>query len=194
MASEVRTAINWRGIARTGLAYGGGLMLGNIVSQLLFSVLSPEPYGSLGEAARLIIGIVLVMVVTGLGGAIGGFLGGWTLPVIGEPKGKYGFAWRSAISLGIVYGIFLLLAVFGISMLTMRDAAFMPVGPFMKVYLLVGMIMGALIGLLLGLTTVGWRRTGSVIIACIAGFGLGGAALGAGIWAYLGSAPPGRTL
>ena len=191
MAGEVRTAINWRGIIRTGLAYGGGLMVGNIISEILFSVLSPEPYGSLGEAARLIIGIVLVMVITGFGGAIGGFLGGWTLPVIGEPKGRYGFAWRSAISLGIVYGIFLLLAVFGISMLTMRDAAFLPVGPFMKVYLLVGMIMGALIGLLLGLTTVGWRRTGSVIIASIAGFGLGGAALGAGIWAYLGSAPPG---
>lgn len=64
-------------------------------------------------------------------------------------------------------------------------------GPFMKVYLLVGMIFGALIGLLLGLTTVGWRRTGSVIVAGIVGFGLGGAALGAGIWAYLGSTPPG---
>ena len=76
-------------------------------------------------------------------------------------------------------------------MLTMRDAAFMPVDPFMKVYLFVGMFMGALIGLLLGLTTVGWRRTGSVILASVAGFGLGGAVLGAGIWAYLGSAPPG---
>jgi len=49
MASEVRTAINWRGITITGLAYGGGLMAGHIVSQLLFSVLSPEPYGALGE-------------------------------------------------------------------------------------------------------------------------------------------------
>jgi len=67
----------------------------------------------------------------------------------------------------------------------------MPAGPFMKVYLLVGLVMGALIGLLLGLTTVGWRRTGSVIVASIVGFGVGGAALGAGIWAYLGSAPPG---
>ena len=100
MASEVRTAINWRGITKTGLAYGGGLMVGNIVSQLLFNVLSPKPYGSLDEEARLIIGIVLVMFITGLGGAIGGFLGGLTLPVIGETKGKYSFAWRSAISVG----------------------------------------------------------------------------------------------
>jgi len=191
MASDVRIGISWRGIARTGLAYGGGLMVGNIASQLLLSVLSPEPYASLSEEARLIIGIALVMFVTGLGGAIGGFLGGWTLPVIGEPKGKYGFAWRSAISVGIAYGIFLLLIVFGLSIMAMRAAAFIPVGPFMQVYLIVGMIMGALIGLLLGLSTVGWRRTGSVIIAGIVGFGLGGAALGVGIWAYLGSVPPG---
>ncbi len=191
MASEVRTSINWRGITKTGLAYGGGLMVGNIVSQLLFSVLSPNWYGSLGEEARLIIGIVLVMFIAGLGGAIGGFLGGWTLPVIGETKGKYGFAWRSALSVGIVYGIFLLLVILGLSILAMRAAAFIPVGPFMQVYLFVGMIMGALIGSLLGLTTVGWRRTGSVIVAGIVGFGLGGVALGAGIWAYLGSVPPG---
>jgi len=191
MASEVRTEINWRGITITGLAYGGGLLVGNIISQILFKVISAEPYGSLGEAARLIIGILIVMLISGLGAAIGGFLGGWTLPVIGERKGKYGFAWRSAFSVGVVYGIFLLLVVFGLSALTMRDAAFMPVGPFMKVYLLIGMIIGGLIGLLLGLTTVGWRRTGSVFIASIVGFGLGGAALGAGIWAYMGSAPPG---
>ncbi len=191
MVSEVRTPINWRGIFITGLAYGGGLMVGNVVSQILFSVLSPEPYGSLGEAARLIIGIIVVMFVTGLGGAIGGFLGGWTLPVIGEPRGKYGFAWRSAIAVGVVYGTFLLIAVFGLSMLTMRDAAFMPVGPFMNAYLFVGLIFGAFFGLLLGLTTVGWRRTGSLIIASIVGFAFGGAALGAGIWAYLGSVPPG---
>lgn len=191
MASEAKTPINWRGILITGLAYGGGLMLGNVASQILFSVLSPEPYGSLGAIARLIIGIVIVMVITGLGGAIGGFLGGWTLPVIGEPKGKYGFAWRSAIGIGLVYGTFLLLAVFGLSMLTMRDAAFMPVGPFMNAYLFIGLIFGGLFGALLGFTTVGWRKTGSVFISGIIGFALGGAALGAGIWAYLGSAPPG---
>ena len=92
MASEVRTAINWRGITKTGLAYGGGLMVGNVISQILFSILSPELYGSLSNEARLTIGIALVMLVTGLGGAIGGFLGGWTLPVIGKSKGKYGFA------------------------------------------------------------------------------------------------------
>ena len=191
MASEAKTQTNWRGILITGLAYGGGLMVGNVLSQILFSVLSPDVYGRLGEGVRLIIGIVIVMVITGLGGSIGGFFGGWTLPVIGEPKGKYGFAWRSAISLGVVYGTFLLVAVFGLSMLTMRDAAFMPVGPFMNAYLFVGLIFGALVGALLGFTTVGWRKTGSVFIAGVVGFALGGAALGVGIWAYLGSAPPG---
>ena len=191
MTSKVRTAINWRGIIMTGLAYGGGLTAGNIFSQIIFSMLSPEPYGYFSEGVRLIIGIGLVMIVTGIGAALGGFLGGWTLPVIGEPKGKYGYAWRSAFSTGVVYGAFLLLAVFGLSTLTMRDAAFMPVGPFIKAYLLVGMIMGALVGLLLGLMTVGWRRTGSLIIATVVGFGLGGAVMGAGLWAYLSSTPPG---
>ncbi len=191
MASEAKVSTNWRGILVTGLAYGGGLMVGNVVSQILFSILSPDVYGRLGEAARLIIGIVVVMVITGVGGAIGGFFGGWTLPIVGKPRGKYGFAWRSAIAIGLVYGTFLLLAVFGLSMLTMRDAAFMPVGPFMNAYLFVGLIFGALFGALLGFTTVGWRKTGSVFIAGVVGFALGGAALGVGIWAYLASAPPG---
>ena len=191
MASEAKASTNWRGILITGLAYGGGLAVGNVASQILFSVLSPEVYGSLGEAVRLIIGIVIVMVITGLGGAVGGFLGGWTLPIIGEPRGKYGFAWRSAIAVGVVYGTFLLLAVFGLSTLTSRDAAFMPVGPFMNAYLFVGLIFGALFGVILGFLTVGWRKTGSVFIAGVVGFALGGAALGVGIWAYLGSAPPG---
>jgi len=161
-------------------------MVGSIISLFLFSVLSPDPFGALGETAQLIIGIVVVLLIKGLEAAICGYLGGRTVPVIGEPKGMYGFDRRSAVSVGIVYGIFLLLAVFGLSTLTMRDAEFMPAGLFMKAYLFVGMIMGALIGLLHGLTTVGWRRTGSVIIASIVGFGLGAAALGAGIWAYLG--------
>ncbi|UCG23122.1 MAG: hypothetical protein JSW55_13280 [Chloroflexota bacterium] len=191
MASEGRPMINWRGIAITGLAYGGGLMAGNIVAQILFSLISPLPYGWLGEAARLLIGILVVMIVTGSGAAIGGFLGGWTLPVIGKPMGKYGYAWRSALSVGLVYGTFLVVAVFAISSLTVRDAALLPVSPFMQVYMLVGLITGALIGLLLGLTTVGWRLTGSLVLAGMAGFGLGGAALGAAIWAYLNTAPPG---
>jgi phosphatidylserine/phosphatidylglycerophosphate/cardiolipin synthase-like enzyme len=91
----------------------------------------------------------------------------------------------------VVYGTFLLVAIFGLSMLTMRDAAFMPVGPFMNAYLFIGIIFGGLFGSLLGFTTVGWRKTGSVFIAGVVGFALGGAALGVGIWAYLGSAPPG---
>ena len=191
MTVEAQTPINWRGILITGLAYGGGLMLGDVLAQVLFSVLSPEPYGSLGEAARLVIGIVIVMVVIGLAGAIGGFLGGWALPIIGEPRGRYGYAWRSAISIGLVYGTFLLLAVFALSTLTMRDAAFMPPGPFMNAYLFIGLIFGAFAGAVLGLITVGWRKTGSVFLASVIGFAVGGAALGLGIWAYLGSAPPG---
>ncbi len=191
MAVEAQNSTNWRGILITGLAYGGGLAVGNVASQILFGVLSPHVYGSLGAAVRLTIGIVVVMVITGLGGAVGGFLGGWTLPIIGEPRGKYGFAWRSAIAVGVVYGTFLLVAVFGLSMLTSRDAAFMPVGPFVNAYLFVGLIFGALFGTILGFLTVGWRKTGSVFIAGVVGFALGGAALGVGIWAYLGSAPPG---
>ncbi len=191
MTREVRTAISWREIIKTGFAYGGGLTVGNIISLLLLSVLSPRPYSFLGEDARQIIGLVLVSFVFGLGGALGGFIGGRTLPVTGERKGKRSLAWRSAISFGIVYGIFLLLIVLGLSVLGMRAAAFVPVGPFMQVYSVVGIIMGALISLLLGLSSVGWRRTGLLLIAGIVGFGLGGAALGAGIWAYLESTQPG---
>jgi phosphatidylserine/phosphatidylglycerophosphate/cardiolipin synthase-like enzyme len=191
MTTVIPASVDWRRIIKTGLAYGGGLMLGNVLSQLLFSVLSPEPYGQLGQGARLLIGIILVMIITGLGGGIGGFLGGWTLPVIGQSRGKFGYAWRSALSVALVYGTILLLAVFALAMLTMRDAAFMPAGPFAKAFLLVGLIVGALIGLLLGLLTVGWRRMGSVILASLTGFGVGGSLLGVAVWAYLRDAPAG---
>lgn len=191
MTTEDQFSIRWRRILETGVAYGGGLMLGNILSQIMFTLLSPKPYGALGQAAKLLIGLILVILIVGLGGGIGGFLGGRTLPTVGKPKGKYGYAWRSAISFGIVYGTILFLAVFALAILGMRDAAFMPAGPFAKAFLLVGLITGALVGLLLGLTTVGWRRTGSVILASLVGFGVGGALLGVAVWAYLRDAPAG---
>ena len=191
MASQKRTSKYLRQSLLTGAAYGIGLAVGSMVSSFLFQVLSPDAYGSLGEAARLIIGVLLVIVILSTGGGIGGFLGGWTLPVVGRPRGRFGYAWRSTITLGLAYSTFLFLAVLGISLLTMTDAAFLPASDFAYVYAVVGAIFGVLFGLLLGLSTVGWRRTGSVVLAAVLGFALGGAGLGVGIWGYLVSAPPG---
>ena len=175
----------------TSIFYGFGLTLGSLISNALFIILDRGFFANVPESSRLLIGLLLVVLILAFGGGIAGFAGGWTLPVIGKPRGKFGYAWRGAISFGTVYSTFLFLAVFGISIMTAFDVAFMPPEEYGVTFLSVGVIFGLLFGLLQGGLTVGLRRTGSIILACILGFGIGGFMLGVGLWAYLLSAPIG---
>lgn len=180
----------WQQIITTGLAFGTGLVLGNLLAQVLFAVIAPGAFGRLGENLRLLIGVVLVILIMALAGGIGGFLGGWTLPVIGKERGKYGFAKPTAISMGVVFGTFLFLAVFGISLLTRLDVTSAPAIDYVRIFLFVGAIFGLVYGLLQGMTTVGLRHTGSIVLASTLGFAVGGAGFGLGFWLYFGSVVP----
>ena len=186
----MRSVINWRAIIKTGLAYGVGLMVGNLVSQIVFVLIDPELYSALDDDSRLAVGIFLFAVVSGVGGALGGYIGGRTLPAADRPPGKQGWAWRSAVSFGVLNWLFLFLIAAGLALLAMRASPYVPINLFMQMYLPLGMIVGAFTSLILGLTTVGWRHAGTVTFSGAAGFGLGGAALGAAIWAYLESTTP----
>jgi phosphatidylserine/phosphatidylglycerophosphate/cardiolipin synthase-like enzyme len=175
----------------TGLFYGVGLALGNLVSNVLFRLFDRFFFANIPAESRLLIGLIMVIIILALGGGIAGFSGGWTLPVIGKPKGKWGYAWRSAISFGIAYSTSLFLLVFVLSLMTAADAPFMSPVEYGTTFVFAGVIFALLFGLIQGSTTVGIRRTGSVLIASVVGFGIGGFLLGVAVWAYLLSAPIG---
>ena len=103
----------------SGLFYGFGLVLGGILSEVLFGTANLERYAHLEDAIRLLIGILLAFVITGLGGAVSGFIGGYSLPYVNPTRSRWGNAWRSAISIGIPFGLslFPILLVFSLFLL-----------------------------------------------------------------------------
>jgi phosphatidylserine/phosphatidylglycerophosphate/cardiolipin synthase-like enzyme len=175
----------------SGLAYGLGLLLGNVVVWLIGTNISLQFLAIRAGFPELIAGILVMVVIADIGGAIGGFLGGWTLPDVGRPKGRWGNAWRSAVSLGLSYGGLLFMVGSVISLISFYDVFETPIHKFALLLLIVGAVFGSVAGLLLGLLTVGWRRTPRVALAGAAGFGLGGIGLGVGLHAFLMSVPVG---
>lgn len=179
-------------VLTTGLAYGVGLVVASVVAQLLFWLIE-RGWKEISDTPRdLILGLLVVVIVQLFVGGIAGFIGGWTLPVIGRERGKYGYAWRSAITFGLVYGTLLFILVLLISLMTMTDAPFQEPSEYATTFMFLGVIVGALYSLLLGLATVGLRRVGWVLLGGFLGFGLGGFGFGYGLWAYLSAAPVGE--
>lgn len=168
----------------TSLAYGGGLMMGNIFSFLLFEQVPPNWFIYDNPVLRLVAGLLLAFVISGLGGLLGGCIGGWTLPVIGQKRDRWGNAWRSGITFGVGYGLLLFPVILLVSLLAYYDIAYTPVTVFGLLFGIVGLLFGALMGVSLGRWTVGqhiWPITGW----SAAGFGLGGILLGATIWRFI---------
>ena len=95
----------WLQAVISGLAYGLGLVAGSVVSELIALGIRPERFLSGEQGVRLVQGILLAFVLAGLGGFFSGFTGGWTLPVVGRAKGRWGYAWESGITFGVGYGV-----------------------------------------------------------------------------------------
>lgn len=176
----------------TSLAYGGGLMMGNIVSFFLFDQVPPNWFIYDNQAARLAVGVLLAFFISGLGGLLGGGIGGWTLPVIGQKRDHRGYAWRSGLTFGVGYGLLLFPVILSVSLLAYYDVAYTPVFVFGLLFGLVGFFFGGLMGVSLGRWTLGrhfWPITGW----SAAGFALGGAMLGAAVWQFIFSMGQGST-
>jgi len=169
----------------TGLAYGFGLLLGNIVSYLLFKLV-PADWFLLGDsqAARLVMGVFLAFFISGLGGLLGGGIGGWTLPAIGAGKGRLGYVWRSGLTFGVGYGLLLFPVTLIVSLLSFYDINETPVYVFSVLFGIVGAIFGIIMGVSLGLWTAG-KRFPPISRWSTAGFALGGLALGSTIWQFV---------
>ncbi|MCA9873863.1 MAG: hypothetical protein KC441_09415, partial [Anaerolineales bacterium] len=169
----------------SGLAYGIGLLIGNIMSFGLFGLV-PADWFLRGESQvlRLVMGVFLAFFISGLGGLLGGSVGGWTLPAVGQGKGRWGYVWRSGITFGFGYGLLLFPVILIVALLSFYDISSMPVHVFSIIFGIVGLIFGLIMGISLGLWTTG-RRFPAITRWSMAGFGLGGLFLGSTIWQYI---------
>jgi len=172
-------------IAVSGLAYGLGLLVGNLISYMLFSLVPADWFLLSGNPVfRLLFGVLLAFFISGLGGLFGGSVGGWTLPAIGQGKGRWGYVWRSGITFGIGYGLLLFPVILIVSLLSFYDISDTPKYVFSVTFGLVGAVFGFIMGSSLGLWTAG-RRFWPIIRWSAAGFGLGGVILGITIWQFI---------
>ena len=84
--------LNSKKITRThqllisSLAYGGGLLIGNIFSFFLFEQIPANWFLYGNPVARLVAGVLLAFCVSGLGGLLGGAMCGWSLPPLVQGK------------------------------------------------------------------------------------------------------------
>ena len=159
------------------------LWRGNVVGFFLSAVVVIPRFQS--EFTTLLIGLLIAFLISALTGGIGGFAGGYTLPGGGNRSRRWGYAWPGAISMALTYGGFLYAAVLLVTLFAFYDVGESDPRQFATFFMWIGAIFGALSGLLLGLFTVGWRRTGYVVLAAFFGFGLGGVALGLGVREFL---------
>jgi len=174
-----------RNALKSGLAYGLSLVLGNIIAVILFNIVTLDAFRRDGDIVRIIIGLLFAFVIMGIAGAIAGFGGGYTLEMVHRPRGRVGYAWRSALSFGPPFGLLIFPIVFGLSLLTIYNPKPIPILRFGFLFLVVGVVFGAVNGLLQAGLTTGRGRVGRVIKAGLIGFGLGGFGLGVGLHRYI---------
>lgn len=180
-----------RGMLLSGLAFGVGLLFGNVVSYFLAGSVSARRFLGENQGAALVAGIVLAFFIMGIGGLIGGALGGYSLTAVGHGKTRFAYAWRSGITFGIGYGLLIFPVFLIITLLSFYEVANIPFVVFGIVFALVGLVFGLIMGGSLGIWTVG-RRFALITRSSALGFGLGGFGLGYGLWRFLLSVSNGR--
>lgn len=176
----------------SGLAYGLGLVLGSLISLWIARNASLDWITGGNPAIRLILGIFFLFVIIAIGGFIAGFSGGLSLESVHRPRGRWGYAWRSAIVLAIHYGWLLFPSILIVSLLSFYNVEGTPATSFCLVFAIFGAIFGTLCGLFLGLITVGRGLLWRPMRAGLVGFGLGGIGFGYGLWAFLYSVNSGQ--
>ena len=140
------------------------------------------------DISTLLAGLLLAYLIYGLGAAFGGFGGGLTLTVVGRSRGRWGYAWQSAVCYALLYSGMIFTTILVFSLISFYQVVQVSPALFIVQLVVIGAIFGALIGLLLALITVGWRRgawIARIALAAAIGFGMGGAALGTGMWLFL---------
>jgi len=175
-----------KSIAFASLGFGVGGVVGNFALYLLVrSQILRWPLSFIPEDQnfiKLLSAIVLVVLGLGFSTGIGGAIGGFALSRIDPIYSRRKYIWRTAIAVGVAEGVLILPLILLTAIIALYNNG-LDRDPTGQVILfgIYGVIFGVLFGLILGLTTVGWRQTWRVLLGSIAGFGLGGAAMGYGL-------------
>lgn len=176
-----------RSAIQVGVAFGLAWVGGTAVSQFIINSISIIPVADMGgQIARLIVGILFAFFVAGIGAGIAGFVGGYALPVVHRERGRWGYGLRSALVIGILYGLLLYPVGFILSLFIFYgNSSEITLLRFAMLFSIMGVIYGALVGFFLALVTVGRHGLGLIVRSATVGFGFGGAFLGMGIRQYL---------
>jgi len=171
---------------KSSLAYGLGLGLGIIITGLLYKVVDFAQLGLRIPSELLPIGLGLAFLIEFIGSGIGGAIGGLSLPLPPEKQRNRGsVAWRSGLSMGLVFSLLLFLMILVFSLLAFYDRYELNSAKFSLLFALAGAAFGSLFGLFLGLFLVRKHGAWLVVLAGLIGFGIGGFGLGDGIRRYL---------
>ncbi len=180
-----KITISQRNALKSGVIYGLGLILGLIVSRLLFNAVTLEWLPTDNEAVALAIGVVIGIFIASFSVGIGGVIGGYSLQNPTKSKTQRKLAVRSGLSLGVPFGFLLFPVIFFISTISFYGTTESNPISFAIFFFILGAIYGAIAGLFLGLSTVGRHYFGHIVEAGLVGFAIGGSVLGLFIYAYL---------
>jgi len=167
----------------SALGYGLGFVVGVVVIQLILRIGFLESIGRNFQNQHLVLGLLILFSVIFLGGALAGAIGGFALSRAIQSEYPKRTIARSAVGIGAGFVVVLLpitILLSTISMYNASDAS--PLG-FLIVMGLVGAIFGLVSGFMTGTVPARisvWRVTSVAMLA----FGIGGIALGLGLWNY----------
>lgn len=177
----------WRAILTGALYYGGGAVAGALISYLLLRLRVFDflffwvPEGQ--PLVKLLVGLIYILIMIGLGGGLAGALGGQALARIDPLYTRRKYIWRSSLAMGLTLGLLSILLI----LLTALVALYNPGSTrepwaFIVLFAIYGLLYGLISGLILGFSTVRFVDSWRVILASLAGFTLGGAFFGYGMW------------
>ncbi len=165
------------------LGYGLGFVAGVVLIRLILQIGFLESISQTLEDQHLLLGLLILFSVIFLGGALAGAIGGFALSRAIQSEYPKRTIARSAIGIGTGFAVVLLPITVLLSTLSMYNASDASLPGFLIVMGLVGAIFGLVSGFTTGTVPARisvWRVTSVAMLA----FGIGGIALGLGLWNY----------
>ena len=176
----------------SALGYGLGFVAGVLVIRIILQIGFMESISQTLEDQHLLLGLLILFSVIFLGGALAGAIGGFALSRAIQSEYPKRTITRSAVGIGAGFVVVLLPITVLLSTLSMYNAGDASLLGFLIVMGLVGAIFGLVSGFMTGTVPARisvWRVTSVAMLA----FGIGGIALGLGLWNYFYQSYEGNT-
>ncbi len=165
------------------LGYGLGFVIGVVLINLVFDSGLLDSVANLFEDQHLLMGLIILIAVVFLGGAIAGAIGGLILSYAIPSENRKRPIGRSALGIGFGFGVVLLPIMFLVALQAMYNAGDASPAGFILSMGVVGALFGFVSGIMTGTLprkTSFWHVTWVATLA----FGIGGLAFGFGLWNY----------